>query len=711
VHQFKLLEGIDDPRFKLLAIADELKTVRTLVQQVGRIVRNPERNSNSVAYVLDQSEERQKELWQNYLQYDASIDSGGIDVLSRSHEAIIKILADKGQPLIYVDGRFRTPAELDALDPWDELKLPLTVNVHKKTEDSDLQKVQSSLLSDYRSDDRTVRAIAVDDAVTMVLYVSFRNSSLLRTMAFVEPRLGVTIVRDPDQFVFYFDSEGGRPSPRMAGIGRPVAARTLQKLFQRSLRWKLGSVALSNTNLGASMIRSRAISAVEIEATVPAFDDHAFVCSTAYGFTEEVLGDGRISRQRRYVGFGSGKVSDLSNRRVSLAEYLGWLSGIQAVLDGSSEPISTFRRWASISQPPRNPAARNILIDPAELRLQYVTIASDGVPGEQDPDIDELCRDVSDGAFTLLANGQECEVRIHYDDERESYILVSPTLDGMFASIDDSDRRTVVDYLNETQAFHVIPTSSGAFYTQGQFYAPLIKFGPNFDEGKAQVLSLLTPIDSLNQADLEKGTQCKAGGGGWQNGCVFDLIDSRGVGTTLANHLEDLEILVCDDMNDEAADFILLQRGSATRRRRLAFLHAKARSEPSFYSASDLQDVCGQAVKNLGELSQFGEARTSRVEKWGLRWRSGQVQGQVARIREGGSPSGVWEIVREAIRDPNTDREVWLLLGQILSASRLTRELRRAQPRPSAVQTAYLLLSTATTIASGGARLRVFCSS
>jgi hypothetical protein len=163
-------------------------------------------------------------------------------------------------------------------------------------------------------------------------------------------------------------------------------------------------------------------------------------------------------------------------------------------------------------------------------------------------------------------------------------------------------------------------------------------------------------------------------------------------------------------MSDEAADFILVQRESATRRRRIAFLHAKARSEPSFYSASDLQDVCGQAVKNLGELSQFGEARTSRVAKWGLRWRSGQVQGEVTRIREGGSPNDVWDVIRAAIQDPNTDREVWLILGQILSASRLNHELRRAQPRPSAIQTAYLLLATSSTIASGGARLRVFCS-
>src|SRR5262245_23549297 len=50
VHQFKLLEGIDDPRFQVLAIFDELKTTLSLVQQVGRVIRNPERKPGAVAH-------------------------------------------------------------------------------------------------------------------------------------------------------------------------------------------------------------------------------------------------------------------------------------------------------------------------------------------------------------------------------------------------------------------------------------------------------------------------------------------------------------------------------------------------------------------------------------------------------------------------------------------------------------------------------------
>lgn len=44
VHQNKLIEGIDDPRFRLVAFFEPFSSERAFVQQVGRVLRNPERN-------------------------------------------------------------------------------------------------------------------------------------------------------------------------------------------------------------------------------------------------------------------------------------------------------------------------------------------------------------------------------------------------------------------------------------------------------------------------------------------------------------------------------------------------------------------------------------------------------------------------------------------------------------------------------------------
>lgn len=710
VHQFKLLEGIDDPRFQLVALYDELVSVRTLVQQVGRIVRNPEREARAVGYVLDQSSNRQLDLWTNYLSYDALIDSEGVKVLWRSHVALLEALRGAEQSVLYLDGRFRSQADISSLAPFDDLLLPLSVSVYRKERDFDIARVREALVKQYQDEDRIVREVVLDEQVFLVLYVSFQNSSLLRISAFIEPRLGVTIVRDPAEFVFVFDSQGGGPARTIPGIGPPVDPETLQKLFQRSGRWKLASVALQNSSLVTTAIRTRSVSAREIEGTVPLLDDHAFVCTTAYGRAPRPDALAGSAKLRRYVGFGNGRVSDLSSRRVSLSAYLEWVSQIESILTGSSEPIPTFRRWASLCAAPAQAKPRNILIDSTELEDVFESSGGNGVPTGEPLAFEDECMDVVNGSAGLVANGRACSVTVTYDGSRERYQLDSPDLDVMYHSTDEDERRTVVKMLNDAQMFHVIPESRGTFFSRGSFYRPLIEFGPEYDDNRSHILGSLVGVSQLRTAASEKGTRCRPGGVGWQAGSVFDLIDRPPAGSALADQFGQRELLVCDDMNDEAADFICVRAGSAAQRRGIIFIHAKARAVASGYSASDLQDVCGQAVKNLGELSQFGEARAVRVQKWGQLWRSGQVRGQTRRVRIGPSADAAWRAVRDVIRDPNADREVWVVLGQILSLSQLRAQLTRRSPRPAAIQAAYLLFSTSTAVASGGARLRVMCS-
>src|SRR5262249_3470167 len=45
VHQNKLLEGLDDPAFRLVAIFGAFSNARNVVQQIGRVIRNPKRTA------------------------------------------------------------------------------------------------------------------------------------------------------------------------------------------------------------------------------------------------------------------------------------------------------------------------------------------------------------------------------------------------------------------------------------------------------------------------------------------------------------------------------------------------------------------------------------------------------------------------------------------------------------------------------------------
>jgi hypothetical protein len=171
---------------------------------------------------------------------------------------------------------------------------------------------------------------------------------------------------------------------------------------------------------------------------------------------------------------------------------------------------------------------------------------------------------------------------------------------------------------------------------------------------------------------------------------------------------------VCDDLDTEAADFILAD----TITRRVVFIHAKGNTDnPRIYAASPLQDVCAQATKNLKYLARYGDdeppkARAWHTRKWaGAKGVSGSVASRIRRKPDSVSTGlQLWREIKSIIRDPMSDLEVWLFLGRLLSKSRFEAQLRSSRPATEAKQAAYLLFSTMNDVASVGARLMVVCS-
>jgi superfamily II DNA or RNA helicase len=74
VHQHKLLEGVDGPSFRALAFYGVLGSARALVQQIGRVIRNPQRDRTEKALLIDHSGGFIADMWRRFREYDASID-------------------------------------------------------------------------------------------------------------------------------------------------------------------------------------------------------------------------------------------------------------------------------------------------------------------------------------------------------------------------------------------------------------------------------------------------------------------------------------------------------------------------------------------------------------------------------------------------------------------------------------------------------------
>jgi hypothetical protein len=367
-------------------------------------------------------------------------------------------------------------------------------------------------------------------------------------------------------------------------------------------------------------------------------------------------------------------------------------------------PLATFRRYAPAEVEVEDPTPVHILLDLFEVEQTYVTLGSNQVEGGQELDIEDKACEIQDGRFNVVANGVECEVDIEYNWDKKEYELASAALDGLYASNEPHDARGLVDYLNREQSFRVIPCSENAIYVLGEFYRPIFKVGADFNADEFEVSKILVPSPALADVGSEKHPVLPDGQG-WRISSLFGIIDSLGQSADLVRHFGAPDILVCDDMGTEIADFILAH----TDANKIVFIHAKASSSRRPYSASALQDVCAQATKNINYLGMFNVETPPKLDSWDEPWRSKGTQVD-NRIRIGeGSGSAIWARIRSIIRHPLAEREVWLFLGQILSKQQLEEHLAHQPPRPEALQAAFLLHATMTSVASVGAKLRVFC--
>lgn len=712
VHQFKLLEGIDDHRFQMLALFSELRSVRSLVQQVGRVIRNPKKTSGATGHVLDHSPRgRQIKLWQEFLQYDKLVERGDPGALDLNQRSLIDSIRDAVPGLLYVDGRFRVPADITTLSPSD-LQLPLSANVFHRPASLSVPDIEASIRRECEEQDLFCHVLNGTPDTAVVLHIRVGMSPFLEGAFFPEPKLGVTIVHARGKYVFVFET--GRSLGAEAVGGRPVDGSLLRRLFVKGVRSKLTAVTMQNANLGADQVRTRALTANSVDALAPSFDEHGYVLSTATGYSCGHRGDPstQTATVRRYVGVGSGRVSDYGGSFVPFEVWTAWVGEIEQRLDRKGASLSVFSRWAAPTGWPKDPSPRNVLLDLSEVLDRYRTTGEDDILAEQEIEADELCADVKNGSFDVTANGKRVEIEIVAEPAEGRYLLKSAALDARYYSTDPDAREGLVRYLNRTQSFRVIPATEGYVYTVGQFSRPLIEFGPQYQDSKMGVLGALYPIDELRNISSEKGEQVRPRGSGWEDGSLFDFIDRQATGTQMAPFFVGTDVMVCDDLRDESADFILVQRATNGHPERVVYIHAKAKTEASHCSASALHDVCGQAQKNLREVSLFAEPGPSKGTKWTGAWdgsphTAGLVKKRIRIRRKNSTPE---DDIRRTTRNPNADREVWLVLGNLLSKRTLEEALLKTSPPAYAVQAAYLLFSTITNTAAAAAKLRVFCA-
>ena len=275
---------------------------------------------------------------------------------------------------------------------------------------------------------------------------------------------------------------------------------------------------------------------------------------------------------------------------------------------------------------------------------------------------------------------------------------------------------SIVAYLNKIQPFRIGFDTTNIIYSYGKFYRPQLNiFKTANTMRQLDLLSIFTTMDELTDIASEKGKNCKTKGKGWEDGCLFDIIDNYDAHDEMVE-LRNLDHLVCDDMGTEIADFIAVSNNKNAKS--VILIHAKVNARKAKYSAKAFQEVCAQAIKSLGWINPYSENANKSLNKWEDAWTADGVGGKVEnririgkRIRNGKvTPKQVWDDFTNVIRDPQSNKEVWIMLGKGFSLSDFEIQRGKKNPHAEIVHIFYILQSTWNIVDSVGAKLRIFCS-
>lgn len=694
IHQNKLIEGVDFPKFLILVILGEFGNHRSLIQQIGRVTRNISLNASKKAIIYSNSNKLIQSIWSKYLAYDNNIFQ-----YKKLYDVSDTTQLNEKIKWVYFNGEFKAISVLNKLD-HNSVLIPTRVLLRTNKSSFPFKDISDLILSQLLdSNSVIIKSLPLNSNGTLVFLQSFNNSLYLSEEFFLESKFGIIIFHLIDDLLYYYSSDGIYPECLDEVLGEPNQQLLLNSLSKKERLTRLNTI---NSDIGKHVVKTKLVSAYSVEDSSVSLNDHSFVAT----YTEAIV-NSNSHLNRRYVGLSRPKISDYLGDYLPYEQYWDWLKSIHSEINlAKSFTLPYLSRFAQIISTPTSLEVVNILIDIVpddydnfryndRYKFEFIDVTSEVNKGQF-----KLSISVSDKM-------KEFDCSVKFDSRRNIFIIESDELANSIT--EKSTKESIISYVNKKQLFRIITDKCEAFYVNGHFYSPKINLSARSND--LDIVKLLIPIKDLGNIKSEKGgKKLKALKTTWNKNTLFGLIERGGEGysdkTAIKKHL-DFDYLVCDDLNDESADFI----GIKEKEKLIVLIHAKGGD--SKVSASAFQEVCGQAVKNLDMLSPFNDKPLSKkITKWDGSWRHKKIGTVPKRILKGSkNATDFISLYQKMISNPETKKQVIIVTGKTLSKKELEKELAKniSNLKPEVLQLVYLLRSTWASVSSIGADLKIFC--
>lgn len=730
IHQFKLMEGIDDPSFVAVAIYDLMSNARQLVQQIGRVTRysSGDRRVNQTGWVFasDANAHRIKTLWERYTAYEQYAATNVEFIVTNEVTLPDRLLQHMAQ-YQYIDGEFRSRFEVESPLAAVDIQLSQSSAVLKvEAPLGDIRELATAIEEAILDKDRfkiTPIAGLPNNAIGFSYY-AWRNSPLLVERFFSEWRLGIFIAVRHGDFIFMHDTEGLVVDTAKLGLKRADRS-VMEKAFHDGANGdapRLSRMSFSSLEMSQSAIRSMALRTRSFADVFTDLLDPSLVPSTAFGF---------IGGRARYLGFVRSRIRDGSERLVPLPQYIEWTEKVARELaDGSRNRHSVFGRYAQVIDRPSEEDAvpASVLLDFSRdgfMDAQEDEAAVAQAQDDEEPDYDDLCADVDPGTgeFTIKIGGKDVPCSIHFRPENGKYRLISERLNELFPPKESGDRRqrqTIVQRLNQDQAFRIVVQSPGVVYSEGRFYRPRMRW--TVDNGDKPILDSVSSAASLANVTSEKGERHYARARDtWYRTSIFGHVGAvcdrrlsalRIPNDPLTRGIAEYRVWLCDDDTRESADFI----GVDEENKKLVFLHAKKGkqgADGTGFNVTSLQEVGRQALASLAFMSRGEPSTVWTPERWESDVQANRVRlrgrNRIFRAPARKTAEDLNQILSRAIHNPSFEREIWLVCARTVRRQALSDGLDEDQLENRLRQFLMHWDALQTACARANVRLKLFC--
>lgn len=560
---------------------------------------------------------------------------------------------------------------------------------------------------------RADRVVLGDARYSAICFSHERDVSFLVPEAGVVERVyGYVLIVEHGQYIAVFKSGLDLPTAfKTAYLGKIANERIERTIARHDAVFE--KLRLRNMSISPLALRSKSLEARDLENAVATSSASRFI-PQAYSVRRE---DGVYSATPN-----TGRIS-LRADRAGVEETVAWAIQISELLQADGGVVAGFIR--NFARPIELSAL------PADIRPTFVGIDTIGLADTlfSTEDGIRLIRDGGNGieelsqheaeavlaalerAFPVVRRHRVHEVRAEDGVTPIATLRIGATRIGLrglnlpiIADIsverrsqplgEDANAVSLARHLDRENLFTILFSDLALAYIDGALFRDEALAG-----GGAALLAHLRIDASLAHTTSEKGTFAE-GQIAFTPGSVF-----RSVVDTIAG---DDDVLLCDDLGDEWADFI----GVSTQRNptMISFYHAKHGNQS--LSASAFHESVGQAIKNLGRMSLPADMLPNKLVGWGNHYRNDGVQTGIARMIRGGTPQQV-SVKLDAVRtSPDALQRVFIVTSSLSRAQVqgvLTAAAQGTAPSPHFVQLYWLLMSYFSACTEMGVRGYVVC--